>query len=214
MVKQSDYQLSNRVADYIMSYFSGLEYRSRYNDSLRAGRSGDRMPIPVAERSKARVCGRSLAGVAGSNPAGGMDVCVVCVLQSKRQKAKPGQSGQRSNTDKVKKKCRRRCDFSHPSTVAVGPPSLLYNGYPVFLPAVRRPECAVNDPPPSSAEVKERVELYFSFFVSSQPVLGQHYVFTFTVLFQHFLYTLRHSACFVYTGLAFYTDTSCDSRSK
>jgi hypothetical protein len=27
-------------------------------------------PIPVAERSKARVCGRSLAGVAGSNPAG------------------------------------------------------------------------------------------------------------------------------------------------
>ena len=32
----------------------------------------------MAERSKARVCGRSLAGVAGSNPAGGMDVCVVC----------------------------------------------------------------------------------------------------------------------------------------
>ena len=36
------------------------------------------MPIPVAERSKARVCGRSLAEVAGSNPAGDMDVCVVC----------------------------------------------------------------------------------------------------------------------------------------
>ena len=32
------------------------------------------MPIPVAERSKARVCGWCLAGVAGSNPAGGMDV--------------------------------------------------------------------------------------------------------------------------------------------
>ena len=29
------------------------------------------MPIPVAERSKARVCDRSLAGIAGSNPAGG-----------------------------------------------------------------------------------------------------------------------------------------------
>ena len=29
------------------------------------------------ERSKARVCGHSLAGIAGSNPAGGMDVCVV-----------------------------------------------------------------------------------------------------------------------------------------
>ena len=35
------------------------------------------VPIPVAERSKARVCGRSLAGSTGSNPAGGMDVCVV-----------------------------------------------------------------------------------------------------------------------------------------
>ena len=38
-------------------------------------------PIPVAERSKARVCGRSLAGVAGSYPAGGMDVCVLCVVK-------------------------------------------------------------------------------------------------------------------------------------
>ena len=36
---------------------------------------------PVAERAKARVYGRLLAGVAGSNPVGGMDVCVVCVVQ-------------------------------------------------------------------------------------------------------------------------------------
>ena len=34
--------------------------------------------IPVAMRFKASVCGRSLAGIAGSNSAGGMDVCVVC----------------------------------------------------------------------------------------------------------------------------------------
>ena len=33
--------------------------------------------IPVAERSKARICGRSLAGIAGSNPAWSMYVCVV-----------------------------------------------------------------------------------------------------------------------------------------
>ena len=33
------------------------------------------LPIPVAERSKAHVYGRSLAGIAGSNPAGGMDGC-------------------------------------------------------------------------------------------------------------------------------------------
>ena len=32
------------------------------------------MPIPVTERSKANVYGRSLAGIAGSNPACGMDV--------------------------------------------------------------------------------------------------------------------------------------------
>ena len=34
-------------------------------------------PVPVAERSKARVYGRSLAGIVGSNPAGGMDVCLL-----------------------------------------------------------------------------------------------------------------------------------------
>ena len=36
------------------------------------------LSIPVAKRSKARVCGRFLAGVASSNPAGGLDICVVC----------------------------------------------------------------------------------------------------------------------------------------
>ena len=30
------------------------------------------MPIPVAERSTAKVCGRSLGGISGSNPAGSM----------------------------------------------------------------------------------------------------------------------------------------------
>ena len=40
----------------------------------------------MTERFKARVCGLSLAGVAGSNPADGMDVCVVCL--NKRQKGK------------------------------------------------------------------------------------------------------------------------------
>jgi hypothetical protein len=39
------------------------------------------MPIPVAERSKACVCGRSLTGAAGSDPTGRMDVsCKCCVL--------------------------------------------------------------------------------------------------------------------------------------
>ena len=39
-----------------------------------------RVPIPVAERSTKWVCGRSFAGIAGSNPAGGMDKCLLCVL--------------------------------------------------------------------------------------------------------------------------------------
>jgi hypothetical protein len=35
------------------------------------------VPIPVAAQFKAWVCGRSLAGIVGSNPAGGMDVCLL-----------------------------------------------------------------------------------------------------------------------------------------
>ena len=31
----------------------------------------------MAVRSKAWVCGRSFAGIVGSNPAGGMDVCLL-----------------------------------------------------------------------------------------------------------------------------------------
>jgi hypothetical protein len=38
----------------------------------------------VAMRSKARVCGRSLAGIVGSNFAGGIDVCFVSVVLSRR----------------------------------------------------------------------------------------------------------------------------------
>jgi hypothetical protein len=34
------------------------------------------LPIPVAAQSKAWVCGLSLAGIVGLNPAGGMDVCL------------------------------------------------------------------------------------------------------------------------------------------
>jgi hypothetical protein len=43
------------------------------------------MPIPVAERSKARVCGQSLAVVALSNPAGGHGYlcCVCCTVKTK-----------------------------------------------------------------------------------------------------------------------------------
>jgi hypothetical protein len=38
----------------------------------------------VVERFKTRVCGLSLAGITGLNPAGGMDVSVVCCVSSGR----------------------------------------------------------------------------------------------------------------------------------
>jgi hypothetical protein len=38
------------------------------------------MPIPVAARSKAWVYGGSLDGIDGSNPAEGIDVCLLWVL--------------------------------------------------------------------------------------------------------------------------------------
>ena len=34
-------------------------------------------PVPVPTRSKGWICGRSLAGIAGSNPAAGIDVCLL-----------------------------------------------------------------------------------------------------------------------------------------
>ena len=41
-----------------------------------------------------------------------------------------------------------------------GPPSLLYSGYQVFFLRVKRPERGVDHLSPSSAEVKEIVEIY------------------------------------------------------
>ena len=52
-----------------------------------------------------------------------------------------------------------------------GPPSFLYNGYRDSCPGVKRPGRGVNHPPPSSAEVKGRVELYLI------PRLGLHVLF-------------------------------------
>ena len=34
----------------------------------------------IYQRSKTRVYGRSLVEIAGSNPVGGMDVCVLCMF--------------------------------------------------------------------------------------------------------------------------------------
>jgi hypothetical protein len=42
--------------------------------------SSETVQIPVAARSKAWICGRSLSGIAGSKPVGVMDVCLLWVL--------------------------------------------------------------------------------------------------------------------------------------
>ena len=53
-----------------------------------------------------------------------------------------------------------------------GPSSLLYNGYWVF-PGIKRLGRVVDHLPPSSAEVKERIELcIYSPYGPSWPVLG------------------------------------------
>jgi len=41
---------------------------------------GPDLAVPVAARCKTWVCGRSLAGIVGSNPAGDMDVSFLCVV--------------------------------------------------------------------------------------------------------------------------------------
>jgi hypothetical protein len=40
----------------------------------------DKTPIAVAARSKAWVCGRSLAGIADLNPSGDMNGCLLCAV--------------------------------------------------------------------------------------------------------------------------------------
>ena len=62
------------------------------------------------------------------------------------------------------------------------PPSLLCNGFRVSYAGVKRPGRGFIHPPPSSAEVKERVELYlYSPSGSSWPVLGRPLPLSFTV---------------------------------
>ena len=52
------------------------------------------------------------------------------------------------------------------------PPSLLYNGYRVYFPGVKWPRDVADHTPPSSAKVKETVELYlYSPFGTLWPVL-------------------------------------------
>jgi hypothetical protein len=102
---------------FALPFLNGTGYRSRHSDSLRAGRSGDQ--IPVASRYSIPV----------------------------------------HNGPGIK-----------PSSCTMGTGS---------FPGVKRPGRGVDHPPPSSAEVKERVEVnLYSPFGPSRPVLGRTLPFT------------------------------------
>ena len=45
------------------------------------------LPIPVAARSSSLVYGRALAEIAGSNPSGGMDACLLLALRVVRYRS-------------------------------------------------------------------------------------------------------------------------------
>jgi hypothetical protein len=64
---------------------------------------------------------------------------------------------------------RWRQDLPHSSC---GAPKLLSIGYRVSFPGVKRPGRDVNHPPPSSADVKETVELYLYSSGPSRHVIG------------------------------------------
>ena len=56
-----------------------------------------------------------------------------------------------------------------------GPASLLYNGYRISFPGIKRPGRGVDNPPSSSAKVKERVvPCLYSASVPSWPILRQN----------------------------------------
>jgi len=68
--------------------------------------------IPVATRSMASVCGRSLAGTKGSNLAGGMDVCCECCGLSGIEVSVSGCSlVQMSPTDRGVSECHREASI-------------------------------------------------------------------------------------------------------
>ena len=73
-----------------------------------------------------------------------------------------------------------RMRFSAPvQTGPGGPLSLVCNGYRAPLPGIKRPGRGVDQPPPSSADIGERTELYFYPSGPSWPVLRRNFTFTF-----------------------------------
>ena len=87
MCKSFDFKCSDGAASFVFIFIirEGVGCDSSVGKATLYVLDGAGMEsVPVAERSKARACGRWLAGVAGSNPARGHG-CLCCTY---RQKAK------------------------------------------------------------------------------------------------------------------------------
>jgi len=74
---------------------------------------------------------------------------------------------------KIQWKSRWGRDFPHPSRSALGPPNSLHNGHRISFTDLKWPVCGFDHPFASSAEDKDRVEVYlYSFSGPSWPVVG------------------------------------------
>ena len=78
------------------------------------------MPIPVAARSKAWVCGRSLTRIVGSNSTGGMGVCVVFVVRTLIWNVKCNEERKDLNSTKMDQKGKNPGQKKNPGSVHVG----------------------------------------------------------------------------------------------
>ena len=94
-----------------------------------------------------------------------------------------------TSTDEVQTEYKRRknpdgCEiFRTRRDGACGQPGLLCNGYRVSFSGVKRPGCGLKHPPPFSAEVKERVELYLHFLSGpSWPLPGRTLLFVIIII--------------------------------
>jgi len=59
------------------AHYISCKTETAFSDSIFMYYSDKSWPIPVAARSKAWVCGLSLAWIVGLNPLGGIDVCLL-----------------------------------------------------------------------------------------------------------------------------------------
>jgi hypothetical protein len=83
-------------------------------------------------------------------------------------------------------------DFQHPSRPALRPTQPPAQWVPGSFPGVKRPGRGVVHPPTSSAEVKERVELYlYSPSGPSWPVLGRPLPLLYIYIYYFFMHSSR-----------------------